>query len=112
VRSLRREIAHYHNRVTAISGLRDAFGLTEKKVKSNGKGKGKELVIVDISAADAEAKHVRLEWADGRIGRIVVDDRGVVLKCVVTSGEGRDRLIERKVLGGNRRLEELVDKLR
>jgi central kinetochore subunit Mal2/MCM21 len=97
VRALRKEIMGYHNRVQVIKTLRKEFKLDEKVGR---KGKGRERVIADISAADAEAKQVRIEWADGRIGRAVVDEKGEVKKCVIIGEDGRDRESERRVLRG------------
>jgi central kinetochore subunit Mal2/MCM21 len=108
-RCLRREVAHYHNRVAVIAGLRKAFGLDDKKGRA--KGKGRELVMRDITAADAEAKQIRFEWIDGRIGRAVVDSKGGIQKCVIIGEEGRDRDMERKILGGNRRLEDVAERM-
>jgi central kinetochore subunit Mal2/MCM21 len=108
LRLLRREIAGYHNRVAAIAGLRKSCGLDKK---GRDKGKGREQIIRDISAADAEAKQVRFEWLDGRVGRAIINDKGEIKDCVVTSEEGRDRDTERKILGGKRRIEELAEKL-
>ncbi|PMD54032.1 uncharacterized protein K444DRAFT_646398 [Hyaloscypha bicolor E] len=96
-RALRKEIVGYHNRVSVIKGLRKEFKLDEKVSR---KGKGRERVIADISAADAEAKQVRIEWVDGRIGRCVVGDGGEVRKCVVIGEEGRDFETERRVARG------------
>lgn len=107
VRALRREIVGYHNRVSVIKGLRKEFKLDEKVSR---KGKGRERVIADISVADAEAKQVRIEWVDGRIGRAVVDDKGDVKKCVVIGEEGRDREVERRVCAGG--MEGIGERLR
>ncbi|KUJ14502.1 uncharacterized protein LY89DRAFT_784435 [Mollisia scopiformis] len=107
VRALRREIVGYHNRVSVIKGLRKEFKLDEKVSR---KGKERERVIADISVADAEAKQVRIEWVDGRIGRAVVDDKGDVKKCVVIGEEGRDREVERRVCAGG--MEGIGERLR
>ncbi|KAK0111662.1 hypothetical protein ONS95_002007 [Cadophora gregata] len=97
VRALRREVVAYHNRTGVIKSLRREFKLDEKESR---KGKGREKVINDISAADAEAKQIRIEWVDGRIGRAIVDERGEVVKCVILGEDGRDRENERRVVGG------------
>jgi len=97
VRALRREIVGYHNRVNVVKGLRREFRLDEKESR---KGKGREKVLADISAADAEAKQLRIEWVDGRIGRVVVDERGEVVKCVIMGEDGRDRETEKRIVGG------------
>ncbi|KAI9743475.1 MAG: hypothetical protein M1818_002788 [Claussenomyces sp. TS43310] len=109
VRSLRRETAAYQNRTAVIVGMRKAFGIHDKKASQ--KGKGKELGIRDTSAADAEARQIRIEWVDGRIGRVLIGPKGDVEKCVVVRDEGRDREMERKVLGGNGRAEGLVQRM-
>lgn len=107
VRAVRREVVGYHNRISVIKGLRREFKLDEKVSR---KGKGRERVIADITAADAEAKQVRIEWVDGRIGRAVVDDKGEVRKCVVVGEDGRDREVERRVVGGG--MEGIGERLR
>lgn len=107
VRTLRREIVGYHNRVSVVKGLRREFRLDEKESR---KGTGREKVLADISAADAEAKQLRIEWVDGRIGRVVVDERGQVVKCVIMGEDGRDRETERKVVGGG--MEGIGERLR
>lgn len=109
VRCLRREIASYHNRVAAIAGMRKAFGLDVKKGRN--KGKERELVIMDISAADAEAKQIRFEWVDGRIGRAVFNGKGEIQRCVIIGEDGRDRDMERKILDGNSTLDQMVERL-
>ncbi|KAG4430125.1 hypothetical protein IFR05_014396 [Cadophora sp. M221] len=98
VRALRREVVGYHNRTSVIKGLRREFKLDEKESK---KGKGREKIITDISAADAEAKQVRIEWTDGRIGRVVVDEKGEVKQCVIIGEDGRDGETERRVVAGS-----------
>ncbi|CZT08045.1 uncharacterized protein RAG0_13274 [Rhynchosporium agropyri] len=107
VRALRREIVGFHNRVSIVKSLRREFRLDETESR---KGKSREKVIIDISAADAETKQVRIEWIDGRIGRVVVDEKGVVRQCIVTGEEGRDSEIERRVVGV--RMEDVGEKLR
>jgi central kinetochore subunit Mal2/MCM21 len=109
-RALRREITAYHNRISTIKSLRKEFRLDEKPSK---KGKDREKVIADISAADAEAKQVRIEWIDGRIGRALVGEKGEVLKCVIIGEDGRDRETEGRVLGdGNAGMVGIGERLR
>lgn len=115
VRSLRREVIGYHNRITVIKKLRKEFKLDDDaKLSGKSKGKQREKIIVDISAADAEAKQIKIEWADGRLGRCVVGDKGEVVKCVVIGDEGRDREVERSILGnaGEARMEQIGERLR
>ena len=102
-RCLRKAIVRHHNRVGAIADIRRDIGITDS-------GSVGEPWIVDVSAADPEAKHVRLEWANGRLGRVVMDDDGFVKKMVVFGAEGRDRETMRG-LGGGMRIEDLAGKL-
>jgi len=109
IRSLRKEIAAYHNRVSGIAGIRKAFALDPKKGRD--KGKGREQLLRDVSAADAEARQIRFEWVDGKIGRVIINSGGDILKCVIIGEEGRDKSTERKILGGNGRLEGVAERL-
>jgi central kinetochore subunit Mal2/MCM21 len=117
IRAIRREIIGYHNRTSVIKTLRKEFKLDDDaNLSKKGKGKQREKVIIDISAADAEAKQVRIEWVDGRIGRCVIGEGGEVVKCVVIGDDGRDREVERRILGsagmGEARMEEIGERLR
>ncbi|KAI1490007.1 cenp-O kinetochore centromere component [Biscogniauxia mediterranea] len=107
VRALRREIVRYHNRTSVIGDLRKSAGLESKTEKSQ----ELEVPIVDISAADAEAKQISVEWSDGRSGRLVMGDDGNIVKMVVQGENGRDRDAVRQLLGGSVRIEEVVKKL-
>jgi central kinetochore subunit Mal2/MCM21 len=113
--AVRREAVGYHNRTAVIKTLRKEFRLDEEVEKSSKeKGKQREKVIIDVSAADAEAKQVRIEWVDGRIGRCVVGEKGEVKKCVIIGEDGRDREVERRVLGvqGESKMEGIGERLR
>ncbi|CAD6449043.1 03e2af57-8c9b-4a02-a0c8-be3b4685f6af [Sclerotinia trifoliorum] len=107
-RKVRREITGYHLRIASIKHLRKGFSLDEKLSR---KGKEREREIADISAADAEAKQVRIEWVDGKIGRCIVGMNGEVVKCVIIGEDGRDRETERRILGGDKRMEGIADRL-
>lgn len=109
VRTLRREAVRYHNRVAVIADLRKAVGLDGKKREA--RERAGESPIFAISAADTEAKQIRIDWKDGRSGRLVVGDDGDVVKLVVV-GEGvRDRELARGLLGGGSRLEDVARQL-
>jgi len=110
IRSLRREITSHHLRISTIKSLRRAFNLDAPDKKQK-KRRERDRVINDISIVDAEAKQVRIEWMDGKIGRVVVGRGGEVLKCVVVGEEGRDRETERAVLGGDGRMESVAGRL-
>lgn len=103
-RALRREIVAYHNRRSAITYLRRGFGLAAEGATFNtadrkGKGKAKQRAIKGVEAVDAEATMVRLEWVDGRIGRLVVGNDGVVGKSVVFGEDGREGDVEVTFVG-------------
>lgn len=102
-RCLRKEIVRHHNRVGAIADIRRDIGIADN-------GAAGEW-IVDVSAADPEAKQVRLEWADGRLGRVVMDDDGLVTQAVVFEAEGRDRETMRGLGEKGLRVEDLAGKL-
>ncbi|KAI1103210.1 Cenp-O kinetochore centromere component-domain-containing protein [Jackrogersella minutella] len=106
-RALRRELVRYHNRTAVIGDLRGAAGLESKK----GKGRELEVPIVDISAADAQAKQIRVEWSDGRSGRLVIGDDGEIMKMVALGDGGQDREAVRQLLGGSARIEEVAKRL-
>ncbi|KAK9776325.1 putative Cenp-O kinetochore centromere component [Seiridium cardinale] len=103
-RALRRELVRYQNRIATISDLRKAAGQGSTK----GRGRELDIPISEISAVDAEAKQVRLEWEDGRTGRLVMDDDGKILKVVAQRENERDRQRVRELLGGSTHVEELV----
>lgn len=125
-RALRREVVRYHHRLGAVADLRKAAGLggkrgskagdrggegeedEEEAVDRDADGEGK---LVNITAADAGAKQISIEWADGRTGRLVMGDDGEVLKVVAVGENGRDREAVRQLLGGAVRVEDVAKKL-
>ncbi|KAK4234034.1 hypothetical protein C8A03DRAFT_47545 [Achaetomium macrosporum] len=107
-RALRREVVRYHHRLGIIADLKKAAGLGRPR---SGEGESPERQLVDISPADAEAKQLTIEWADGRTGRLVMGDDGEILKLVVVGENGRDREAGRDLLGGAVRVEDVVKRL-
>lgn len=103
-RCLRKEIVRHHNRIGAIADIRRDIGMADNDSAG-------EKWIVDVSAADPEAKQVRLEWANGRLGRVVMDDDGFVRQVVVFGTEGRDRETMRALGEKGLRIEDLAGKL-
>ncbi|OTA99268.1 hypothetical protein M426DRAFT_325314 [Hypoxylon sp. CI-4A] len=108
-RAVRRELVRYHNRTAVIGDLRGAAGLESKKGKE--KARESDIPIIDISAADAQAKQIRVEWGDGRSGRLVVGDDGDIVKMVVQGENGQDREAVRQLLGDSARIEEVARRL-
>lgn len=107
VRSLRREVVRYHNRLGASADLRRSLGLHELTYENI-----KPSDIVDIGIADIEAKHIRLSWADDRNGRIIMDDDGKVEKMMVFGSDGRDWEWAKELYGEDERIEHVADRLR
>jgi central kinetochore subunit Mal2/MCM21 len=105
--ALRRELVRYHNRAAVIGDLKKAAGLGSKKAL----GQEPETAIIDISAADAEAKQVSMQWRDGRSGRLIMNDDGEIVKMVVQGDNGQDRETVRQFLGGAVRVEEVSSRL-
>ncbi|RYP13581.1 hypothetical protein DL767_010653 [Monosporascus sp. MG133] len=112
VRALRRELVRYHNRVAVVGDLRKAVGLDGGKRRRESAeaetDRSAAVAVVDVSAADAEAKQIRIEWADGRSGRLLMNDDGGIVRMVVQGADGRDRETARQFLGGAARIEEIV----
>ncbi|KAI0452064.1 cenp-O kinetochore centromere component [Xylaria acuta] len=106
-RALRRELVRYHNRAAVIGDMKRATGLNSKKTSDQ----ESETEITDISAADAEAKQISLQWRDGRSGRLVMNDDGDVVRMVVHGDNGQDRETVRQFLGGAARVEEVTRRL-
>lgn len=109
VRCLRRDIVRYHNRVSVIADLRRAVGLDGKR--RNAEELAENSSLLSIGAADTEAKQVRVDWKDGRSGRLVIGDDGDVVKLVVFGDMGRDRELTRELLSDGSRLEDVARKL-
>ncbi|ROT37571.1 hypothetical protein SODALDRAFT_325146 [Sodiomyces alkalinus F11] len=132
VRHVRREIVRYHNRAAVIGDLAEAAAAAaargaaggdeergrerregdEEEGDEEGEGEGEEAgagTLVDVRAADPQAKQVSLAWADGRTGRLVMDDDGGVDKVVVFRYDEQDGETRRElVTGEDRRLEDVV----
>lgn len=103
-RALRRELVRYHHRLGVVADLRKAAGLGKKATGEGGEdggddGEGNDGKLVDISAADAEAKQISIQWADGRTGRLVMGDDAEIVKIVAVGDHGRDREAVRQLLG-------------
>ena len=113
-RALRREVVRYHHRLGAVADLRKAAGLGKGAEERDGEGEEAEArarKLVGITAADAEAKQISIEWADGKTGRLVMSDDGDILKVVAVGESGRDREAVRQLLGGMTRVEDVAKRL-
>jgi len=116
-KALRREVVRYHHRMGVIADLRKAAGLGRSS-KSQAGDEGEEDDVdqqrgklVSITAADAEAKQITIEWADGKTGRLVMGDDGDIVNMVVVGESGRDHDAVRELLGGAERVEDIAKRL-
>ncbi|CAG2000923.1 unnamed protein product [Fusarium graminearum] len=106
VRTLRREIVRYHNRLGVSADLRRSLGLH---------GRIDDTVlpddIVEVGIADIEAKQIRFSWADDRSGRVVMDSDGKVIKLMMFGREGRDWETTKELYGKYERIEDVAKTL-
>jgi central kinetochore subunit Mal2/MCM21 len=65
-----------------------------------------------LAAVAIEARYVRLEWVDGRVGRFKLSNAGIVERAVVIGDQGRDKKTEDAMTGGGGRVETVLDRLR
>ncbi|OAQ68611.2 centromere protein Cenp-O [Pochonia chlamydosporia 170] len=106
VRTLRREIVRYHNRLGVSADLRRRLGLHERSQQATSPD-----ALVEASIADIEAKQINLAWANDRTGRLIMDDDGNVVKFVVFGRDGRDWEASSAVFEKNDSIEEVARKL-
>ncbi|KAJ5624376.1 hypothetical protein N7510_000685 [Penicillium lagena] len=111
VRELRRELVAWHVRVDAVDLLREKLALMESSTDMNTapvEGTG----IVSLSSTALEARYVRLEWEDGRVGRFKLSNTGLVERAVVIGDQGRDKKVEGAMTGSGGRVETILERLR
>lgn len=116
VRELRRELVAWHLRGDAVELLREKLGLIEEdeaqidpaeRLSPEARGG-----IVALAATALEARYVRLEWEDGRVGRFKLSNAGIVERAVVIGDDGRDKQMEDAMTGGGGRVETLLERLK
>lgn len=114
VRELRRELVGWHMRVDAVDFLREKLGLMDSEGRELpfDVSPDRETGIVSLAAAALETRYVRLEWADGRVGRFKLSNAGTVERAVVIGDLGRDKKTEDAMTGGGGRVETVLDRLR
>lgn len=123
VRELRKELVAWHFRVDAVDMLREELGLSSDSSHGNGLSLLPEdaksdrplssLGIVSLSSTSLEARYVRLEWKDGRVGRFKISNSGLVERAVVIGDHnGRDKALEDALTGGDGRVEGVLGRLR
>ncbi|KUL83969.1 hypothetical protein ZTR_07091 [Talaromyces verruculosus] len=112
VRHLRKELAAWYARRDSVSWLQERLGvtnMTEEDGASNQRANPAQLA--SLAATSLESRYVRLEWTDGRVGRFKISNSGLVERAVVIGEKGRDKRTELVLMGGDRRVESLVDRL-
>ncbi|KAK2599972.1 hypothetical protein QQS21_005274 [Conoideocrella luteorostrata] len=106
VRTLRREIVRYHNRLGVSADLRRRLGLHDRNAKDLSPN-----ALVEVAIADIEAKQINFTWADDRTGRLVMDDDGRVVNFVVFARDGRDWEASQDIFAKHDTIEEVSRKL-
>lgn len=115
-RGTRHALVRYHNRLAVIGDLRRNVQHAAAKAAADAAAGGVALdlstILADVSGADAEAKHIRFDWADGRTGRLVLDDDGDIQKMFVIGATGAsDRAAVRALLGDEKTAMGLVQRM-
>lgn len=111
VRQLRRELVAWHVRVDAVDLLREKLALMESSTNMNTTPvEGTE--VVSLSSTALEARYVRLEWEDGRVGRFKLSNTGLVERAIVIGDQGRDKKTEEAMTGSGGRVETILERLR
>ncbi|KAJ5153160.1 uncharacterized protein N7482_009638 [Penicillium canariense] len=113
VRELRRELVAWHLRTDAIELLREKLGLSEESQLDPAERLSPEARggIVSLALTALEARYVRMEWEDGRVGRFKLSNTGIVERAVVIGDGGRDKQTENAMTGAGGRVESLLDRL-
>ncbi|RAH65150.1 uncharacterized protein BO66DRAFT_383974 [Aspergillus aculeatinus CBS 121060] len=134
LREVRRQLVVWHVRCDGVRYLRERLGVVKRgegqdadadeengvwerdvlaeEPNQESRIARNDLGIVALAATALEAVYVRVEWADGRVGRFKISNAGLVERAVVMGDTGRDKLMEAVMTGGNGRLETLLDRWR
>lgn len=114
VRELRKELVAWHLRSDALDLLRERLGFEhdgEQILAGNADALAGPLGIVSLSSMGLDARYFRIQWQDGRIGRLRISNTGTVMRAVVIKDRGRDKLMEVAMMGGDARVESLLERL-
>lgn len=112
VRELRRELVSWHLRSDAVDLLREKLGQGDGETLSSPSERESGTGIVSLAPTAIEARYVRMEWEDGRVGRFKLSNTGIVERAVVIGDKGRDQRTEEAITGGGGRVEGLLERLR
>lgn len=93
-----------------IKATRTKLGLDRNAIRS--KRQDPDLgEVSNISAVDAEARQIRIEWSDGRVGRLRMSANGVLEDCIVIEYNARQRSTERRLMQAGPRIENVLNEL-
>ncbi|KAL5002462.1 Cenp-O kinetochore centromere component-domain-containing protein [Aspergillus recurvatus] len=137
VREVKRQLVAWHMRLDAIYIIREQIGIIQRGVDpypddeedgpwdrdalidvgfDSGIGetrlKKNDYGIASFSPTALEAKYVRVEWEDCRVGRFKISDSGKIERAVVIGEEGRDKVLEAALTGGDRNVLTVLDRLK
>jgi central kinetochore subunit Mal2/MCM21 len=121
VRELRRELVSWHLRSDAVHLLREELGLPKNSSEddavstvSDNQEPGpvaQKLGIISLAATSTEARYIRIEWQDGRVGRIKISNQGFVERAIIIGDDGKDDITASLCTGGDGRIETLLQRL-
>ena len=115
VQELRRELVAYHLRCDSVILLQEQLGVTEARepdaISDGNQQSPNQFGIVSVLPTSLETRYIRIEWQDGRVGRIKLSNRGIVERAIVIGDVGRDKAMENTLTGGNGRIEDLFQRL-
>ena len=130
VRNVRRDLVSWTLRREAIEALAEKLGLVSESAKDSGADENddyasfvapvdgsSESAFKSISATAVEARFARVVWANGRLARVKISDKGLVERAIVFGDvDGEDRRIKaaENVLVGDGlvRIEDLAERLK
>ncbi|EPS26830.1 hypothetical protein PDE_01769 [Penicillium oxalicum 114-2] len=114
VRELRRELTAWHLRRDAVELLREKLGLSEALLIDPADRLTPEARggIIALESTSTEARYLRLEWEDGRVGRLKLSNSGIVERAVVIGDNGRDKVTEDAMTSSGGRIETLLERLK
>lgn len=116
VREVRRELVSWHLRKDAISLVRSQLGLTDGKAEEQTPVSSQSIAVLlgisSVTETSIEAAYLRIEWDDGRVGRVKISEKGgVIERAVVIGDDGRDKAMESLIMSGEKRIEFFVNRL-
>ena len=130
VRKVRKALVSWTLRREAIEVLAEKLGLVPEITKHSDTDESDEYVssvapadapddstFKSVAATAVEARFIRVVWANGRLARVKISDKGLVERAIVfgeVSGEDRRIKVAENVLvgDGSIRIEELAERLK